>query len=610
MSGRGNGAERCLSGLGFALFATRLPPCFFLRSTQFVTSALSTRHDGMTEQLTEKEAKRYSRQRRDTNFELPDGSFYRNGIKISAEDRRRSEESRERDAAEAARSASTGRIGSDAAAKSPASAFRTSPSLDAYAGERARQLDRENDAADRRQDSPASLAAAAERDRTAVASRDVRLTRFADTAAAMRDGKPMPAGVSVSMGGDPDAQVDAPSGSISRYFKDGTGYTLTGRTRAERIADAQKQGIYERLLAENPGANDESRAMEDSRMKAGVRNVLAGGTAPGITRTADGGIAVNGAQVEAARVADVFRPEARRADDFYQQLMAENERRPESPRAPAASSVAPVAAPATAPLAPAYTLKGAGQRGLGAAAWLASDPSAANPANFLETAERYGRAGVRAAWDGTWEVPEKGLIRQTVEAVQERNPFVRGVGNIIGDVSAAQQQKAAQTAGFRPDAAALRRAAEMARRIRSGEPAPTPVSYVGPAPIEQATPVSYVGPASSEPLTPVSYIGPAPVPLAPMPDAPPGAPAAASPGALFRVAPPAPPATAAPYELPAGVSAEEMIRERQLRQEAAAQGTPVSSRPADAFRFQPTGSLAMRRRPPLITAFRSGTAAA
>lgn len=122
--------------------------------------------------------------------------------------------------------------------------------------------------------------------------------------------------------------------------------------------------------------------------------------------------------------------------------------------------------------APAYTIKGAGQRAGQAAAFLATDQSAANPANFIDTTERYGAAALGAVWNGTWNVPEKGLIRQGVEFIQERNPIVQKVGSAIGDAQAQARKRDAIAAGrIVPDFDARAEAARQRYALPDAAPA-------------------------------------------------------------------------------------------------------------------------------------------
>ena len=173
-------------------------------------------------------------------------------------------------------------------------------------------------------------------------------------------------------------------------------------------------------------------------------------TADGQTRDfADEGAA----RAEFARLAAFTLPKTPRTDaapDAASQAWADNSSGrfayQDTSRAPAPTQPA---AP-TPDMAPAYTIKGVGQRAGQVGAFLATDQSEGNPANFVDTAERYARAGARAAWDGTWQVPEKGLIRRGVEAVQEHNPTVRNVGTAIGGYQAQERQREAIAAGRIP----------------------------------------------------------------------------------------------------------------------------------------------------------------
>jgi hypothetical protein len=119
------------------------------------------------------------------------------------------------------------------------------------------------------------------------------------------------------------------------------------------------------------------------------------------------------------------------------------------------------------PLAPAYTIKGAGQRAGQAVSFLATDQTEANPLNFVDTAERYTRAGVGAAWNGSFQVPEKGWIREGVEAVQGRNPTVQNLGSALGYAQSQARQREAVAAGRIPPDFEVK-AANAAARYRTG----------------------------------------------------------------------------------------------------------------------------------------------
>lgn len=169
-----------------------------------------------------------------------------------------------------------------------------------------------------------------------------------------------------------------------------------------------------------------------------------------------------------------------------------------SPRLPdQAAASAPTAPVPGSDFAPAYTIKGAGQRAGQAAAFLATDQSAANPANFIDTTERYGAAALGAVWDGTWNVPEKGLIRQGVEFVQERNPIVQNVGSAIGDAQAQARKRDAIAAGrIAPDFDARAEAARQRYALPEPEAAAAAVIPYGDPrnPVRDVTPAAPVMP--------------------------------------------------------------------------------------------------------------------
>lgn len=210
---------------------------------------------------------------------------------------------------------------------------------------------------------------------------------------------------------------------------------------------------------------------------------------------------------------------------------------------PSQARTAAPSAPA-AEMAPVYTMKGIGQRAGQAASFAATDQTEANPFNFIDTAERYGAATVGALWDGRWSVPEKGLIRQGMEAALERDAFTRNIGSAIGDAQAQARQKEAIAAGriapnFNERA---ERAAARYRRGPNGEPSlaemeasASPVAPVAAQP--NGAPTFQQMRAEAVPVAPVSPAVQAVVAAATRPPQPTATPTNEAPPLLRRRAP-------------------------------------------------------------------------
>lgn len=434
------------------------------------------------------------RRQRNERVVSADGSAFRHGVKVSAEDAARTDATRARNAELSAEAGRTGRVG-----ESPSSAFRGSAStgdtLADYAGERTRQLRVQNDAAE----APArSAEAAAQREQEIVSRQNETVEKAFRTRTAIQTGTPMPAGVSVSMGGDPNKTIDNPGGSsLSGAFKDGSKYSLSGRTRDERMADAKRQGIYERLIDENPGDYAESKTR--SRAKGQAQTTAARtafrdtGTLPGLRRTADGGISMTAdtvredeAQLASQGIASPFRQAA--------------------PAAPAPVVAQQMPAPAPSPAAPA---------------------PATSAANFSATA---------------------GQQRQMQEA------------------------------------AALSSA---------GIPALAPTAITGGMSTNAPAQAFRSQPSLAQATAPMTAVPQQQVAAAITGPTPQGQPVAGQPMAGGVVAAPV-----TPYDV---------LMKQLQRREAAGRGTPVTRTPANPV-GQPTASLTNRRRPPLVTAFRSAVA--
>ena len=73
----------------------------------------------------------------------------------------------------------------------------------------------------------------------------------------------------------------------------------------------------------------------------------------------------------------------------------------------------------TAGMAPVASIKGLGQRAGQGLDFLASNPTAANPAMAADTIVRQGGALVNGLWDGNYTVPEKGIFRRAGEELAD-----------------------------------------------------------------------------------------------------------------------------------------------------------------------------------------------